>query len=81
MTATAVNLISKEVTLQINTSGSPLWLLSLHGLADAVRRDPEMCDIPHEDHLATLQALYMLTGCDFTSFFTQISKAFFLNGQ
>jgi len=79
MTATAVNLINKEVMLQINTPGSPLRLLSLHGLADAVSRDPEMCDIPHEDRLATLQALYVLTGCDFTSFFTQISKAFFLS--
>ena len=35
MTATAVNLISREVMLQINPSGSPLQLLSLHALADA----------------------------------------------
>ena len=55
----------------------PLRLLSLHGLADAVSRDPDMFDIPHEERLATLQSLYVLTGCDFTSFFSQISKSFF----
>ena len=55
----------------------PLRLLSLHGLADAVSWNPNMFDIPHEKSLATLQSLYVLTGCEFTSFFAQISKSFF----
>ena len=55
----------------------PLRLLSLHGLADAVSRNPDMFDIPHEKSLAILQSLYVLTGCEFTSFFVQISKSFF----
>ena len=43
--------------------------------------DPEMCNFLHEVRLATLQALYMyvLTGCDFTSVFTQTSKDLFLS--
>ena len=32
---------------------------------------------PALTHLSTLQSLYVLTGCDFTSFFAQISKSFF----
>ena len=68
MTATAVNLISREVMLQINPSGSQLQpVLSLHGLADAVTQDPEMCNI-----LKTALPRYghsmCVTGCDFTSF-------------
>lgn len=55
----------------------PLRLLSLHGLADAVSQTPDMFDIPHEKSLAILQSLYVLTGCEFTSFFAQISKSFF----
>ena len=77
MTASSVNLITKEVMIQINPTTKPLRLLSLHGLGDAVSRDPDMFDIPHEERLATLQSLYVLTGCDFTSFFSQISKSFF----
>ena len=78
--ASSVNLITTEVMIQINPTTKPLSyrLLSLHGLADAISRDPDMCDIPHEERLATLQSLYVLTGCDFTSFFAQISKSFFI---
>ena len=69
MTASSVNLITKEVMIQINPTTKPLRLLSLHGLADAVSRNPDMFDIPHEKSLAILQSLYVLTGCEFTSFF------------
>ena len=80
MTTSSVNLITTEVMIQINPTTKPLSyrLLSLHGLANAISRDPDMCDIPHEERLATLQSLYVLTGCDFTSFFAQISKSFFI---
>ena len=77
MTASSGNLITTEVMIQINPTTKPLRLLCLHSLADAISRDPDMCDIPHEERLATLQSLYVLTGCDFTSFFAQISKFFF----
>ena len=47
---------------------------------EAISTDPDLSAIPVADNAKTLQALYIATGCDFTSFFVGIGKTAFLKG-
>ena len=45
---------------------------------EAISTDPDLSAIPIADRAKILQALYIATGCDFTSFFVGIGKTAFL---
>lgn len=65
MTASSVDLITREVMIQINPTTKPLRLLSLHALADAVSRDPVMFDIPHEKPCHTAVSVFHMNSHHF----------------
>ena len=59
--------------------GKPLKYMSMYTLQEALLSDPDLETIPEEERAKTIQALFALTGCDFTSFFSGIGKASFFN--
>ena len=53
--------------------------MSMYTLQDALLSDPDLETIPEEQRAKTIQALFALTGCDFTSFFSGLGKVTFFN--
>ena len=71
--------INKDVIVQVSKINSrELKLLSLKNLIGAVHNDPDMAHIPLSSRLAVVQTLFVVTGCDYISFFGGIGKATFL---
>ncbi len=66
------NLNASEVIVQLSAVGRDLNLVHMNRFSEAVSIDPDLSSIPVEDRAKTLQALYVATGCDFTSFFVGI---------
>lgn len=58
-------------------SDKTLKLMDLTLLADALKRDPHLVHISENNILWMVQLLYVATGCDYVSFFSGISKAYF----
>ena len=75
-----VNPIIQDVCLQVNPLGKPRQVLSITKLIEALKNDPYliMRGIPEEDRQASLVSLYILSGCDYTSFFVGCGKASFM---
>ena len=48
--------------------------MSMYALQDALLSDPDLESIPEDERAKTIQALFALTGCDFTSFFPESEK-------
>ena len=60
----------KEVIIQISTySARELKFLNLSGLVTALHNDPDLARILREILPKLLQTMYVVTGCDYTSFF------------
>lgn len=69
----------KQVLVQISPINSrELRLLNLTNLVDAMRRDPDLAAINPTILPQVLQTLYVVSGCDYISFFRGIGKATFL---
>ena len=69
----------KEIIVQISEMNSrDLKLLYMNRLIAALASDPDMASIPTSTHPNVLQTLFVVTGCDYISFFNGIGKATFL---
>lgn len=69
----------ERIMVQLNRpSDKETKILDLTLLVDVLKSDPDLCHIPDDDIPLTIQALFVSTGCDYTSFFSGIGKAFFL---
>ena len=69
----------KNILLEINTVGSQQKrILSLSNLKQDLMNDPDLCSLPGELLPQIFQTLYIVTGCDYTSFFSGIGKSTFM---
>lgn len=69
----------KEVFVQVsNYSARELKLLNMTNLIRVLNCDPDLGHINCTQLPQILQTLYVITGCDYISFFSQIGKATFL---
>ena len=65
---------SDDIIILLSPIGRELKLLHLIELDLALQCDSDIQSIPPHKRKEVLQVLYVLTGCDFTSFFTGIGK-------
>ena len=72
-------LSSDKIYVKINALGKSPKYMSMHTLQDALLSDPDLETIPEEQRAKIIQALFVLTGCDFTSFFSGLGKVTFFN--
>lgn len=69
-----------ECIAQINLpQSSDVMFVSLNNLKTGLDNDPDFASINREGLLNTLQMLFVVSGCDYTSYFAGIGKAAFLN--
>ena len=70
---------NKQVTIQVSPMNSrELQFLNMSSLSKAFLHDPDLSNIITTDLPQVMQTLVVCTGCDYTSFFSQIGKATFL---
>ena len=53
--------------------------LHLNKFIQALHSDPDLAQVSPEQRASIVQAVYILTGCDYISYFKGIGKVFFLN--
>ena len=70
-------LTQHEVIVQLNTLGTDLKLVALNVLSECFHNDHELSQIDRPLINKIFVTLYVLTGCDFTSFFVGITKTAF----
>ena len=69
----------KNIIVQISKMNSmELKLLCLNQLVQALQNDPDLSSIPDSQLNHLIQTLYVVTGCDYISFFSGLGKATFL---
>ena len=68
----------KRIYIQLSKNGAPLRLLCLNDLVQAFNQDPALMNIAEHERVQAIQALYVLSGSDFTSYFKGIGKTSFL---
>ena len=68
----------KHVFIQINTAGSQKRILSLSNLKMNLTNDPDLHFVPFTLLPSIFQTLYVVTGCDYISFFSGIGKSTFM---
>ena len=69
---------TEEIIIQLSKpSDKELNLLHLHTFVDLLNRDPDLAHVPNHNIPATIQALFVCTGCDYVSFFSGIGKTYF----
>ena len=70
---------SKQVIVQISPVNSrQIKFLDMTALKAAFQNDPDLVNIDADILLQAFQTLFVCTGCDYISFFSQIGKATFL---
>ena len=70
---------SKHIIVQISAIGSnELKLLCTKSLVQALSDDPDLAYVPPPTLTSVLQTLFVVSGCDYISFFSGIGKASFL---
>eukprot|EP00117_Sycon_ciliatum_P026716 scpid47964/ scgid21868/ len=68
----------RSIAVQLDMPGAPEQrFLLLSKLAKAINGDPDLAKVPSDSRLMLLQALFVLTGCDYLSYFSGISKLTF----
>ena len=75
---TTADLQSNEVIVLLTPVGREMKLLHLNQLVDALESDLDLQCLPTEQIKGIIQVMYVLSGCDFTSFFYGLSKNSFL---
>jgi len=69
----------KNILIQINTASSrELKFVNLTVLNTAIQNDPDLVAINPAILPKVLQTIYVCTGCDYISFFSQLGKATFI---
>ena len=69
----------KDVIVQVSTySAQELRLLNLSNLISALQNDPDLAHVNPSVLAKVMQTIYVVTGCDYISFFSQIGKATFV---
>ena len=68
---------NNTVMIKTNATGKTSKYLCMGKLQEAVLRDPDLASIPTSNRAQVLQAVYVLSGCDFVSFFAGFGKAAF----
>ena len=63
--------------VQINSLGTDLKLININALSECLQNDPELCRVDRLQVNKDFLTLYILTGCDFTSFFVGLTKTSF----
>ena len=68
---------SKDVVLQISNHNARerTYVLELSSLVKALENDPDLGRLNPSDLPQLLQTIYVGTGCDYISFFSQVGKA------
>lgn len=67
-----------KIAVRLDMPGSKEQIyLNMNMLAAMINRDPDLAMINEEHRCAVLQACYVASGCDFTSFFAGVGKATF----
>lgn len=70
----------KDVIVQVNVAHShDLKYVQIKNIAKALENDPDLASLPHNDALAILHMLFIVSGCDYVSFFNGFGKGTFLN--
>lgn len=70
---------AKDIIVQVSTyNARELKYLHLSNLIKALQCDPDLGQLRMSDLPSILQCLYVCTGCDFVSFFSEIGKASFM---
>jgi len=67
-----------DIYVQVNKLGSNPKYIHLTSLQAALLNDPDLAAIPMAVKLQCLQTLYVVTGCDYTSFIHGSGKVSFL---
>ena len=71
--------IEKDIMIRISkVTSKEIRLLHLNALLTALKHDPNLSSICPSQLAKIMQVLYVVTGCDYTSFFYGIGKATFL---
>lgn len=69
----------KQIYVQVSPlSSHQLKILNLSALTTALANDPDLAHIDQTIRPRLLQTLYVASGCDYTSFFSQTGKATFM---
>lgn len=66
-----------EVLVQINSLGTDLNIININALSECLQNDPELCRDDRLQVNKVFVTLYILTGCDFTSFIVGLTKTSF----
>ena len=70
---------NKDVVVQVNKqNSSSTKYLHLTALISALHRDPDLSATDHSIIPDIMQTLYVVTGCDYISFFSEIGKTSFM---
>ena len=70
---------NKEIIVQVSAiNNKQLKLLHLSALVKALDHDPDLSKIERDILPQVLQSLYVVSGCDYISFFSNMGKATFL---
>lgn len=70
---------NKHILVQVSSiSSREMKLIDLTALKAALQNDPDLAGIPPLILPQIMQTLYVCTGCDYISFFSQLGKATFL---
>lgn len=73
------SILDKDVIVQVSAySARELRLIQLSSLTSALQNDPDLAHVNPAILPQVIQTIYVATGCDYTSFFSQIGKATFL---
>ena len=72
-------LANREIIVQINQSLYNDKYVSLNNLSHALRNDPDLAPVNIECIEKIMQTIYIVTGCDYISFFKFIGKKSFLD--
>ena len=70
---------TKQVVIQVGPINSrELKFLNMTALSTALMNDPDLIHIDPSSILQVMQTIFVCSGCDYISFFSQIGKATFL---
>lgn len=71
--------LDKDIIVQVsNINSRERKLLSLKNMIVAIQNDPDLATVTEATRLKVIQALFVVTGCDYVSFFSGMGKATFL---
>lgn len=70
---------NKDIILQISPNNSKdLRFLHLSAFITVLKNDPDLSTVPQSQIPQVIQTLFVVTGCDYVSFFSGIGKAAFM---